>query len=105
GIGPHLNDVVGRRAASVTGFDYSKDMSRAGEEGLVWTPEFLSDYLRRPETFLPETKMAFSGISDAAEREALIAYLETLNQRAERLIEAANETESGPPVVDYGDTE
>ncbi|MEO1204957.1 MAG: cytochrome c family protein [Pseudomonadota bacterium] len=81
GIGPHLDGIVGRRAASVAGYNYSSDMTQAGKEGLVWTREFLSNYLKRPESFLPETKMAFSGLSDADQRAALIAYLAAVSPK------------------------
>ncbi|GIX13732.1 MAG: hypothetical protein KatS3mg118_1691 [Paracoccaceae bacterium] len=32
-VGPHLNDLFGRRAASVPGYRYSADMARAGPTG------------------------------------------------------------------------
>lgn len=77
GIGPHLNGILGRRAASSDNYEYSKSLATAGEEGLAWTKHFLSDFLRAPNEMLPGNKMAFTGLIDAAERADLIGYLAT----------------------------
>ncbi|MEQ1695407.1 MAG: c-type cytochrome [Hyphomicrobiaceae bacterium] len=76
-IGPPLVNIIGRKAATVPGFEYSKIMRVAGTEGLVWTPEALFYFLDRPEEFMPGTYMAFSGL-EVQERRDVIAYLERL---------------------------
>lgn len=83
GIGPRLDGIVGRRAADQFDYAYSQDMTKAGQEGLVWTRDFLSAYLLRPAEFLPETKMAFSGIPDAEDRADIIAFLATFERGPE----------------------
>jgi cytochrome c len=75
--GPHLNGVVGRKAASVAGFDYSDAMKGRGATGLVWTDANLAAYLQAPDVFLPKGVMASSGIKDPAQLNDLIAYLKT----------------------------
>jgi len=70
--GPHLADIVGRRAAQVAEFDYSPAMRAAADKGLTWTREALDRYLEAPLEFLPGTSMSFVGIRDAAERRAII---------------------------------
>lgn len=40
---PHLKGIIGRKAASVSDYDYSKAMKTAGEAGLVWDAQALSD--------------------------------------------------------------
>ncbi len=77
-VGPHLNGVFGRTAASVAGFNYSETMRTAGEKKLVWDDESLNGYLESPATYLPKNKMAFVGVKDEKDRADLIAYLKTL---------------------------
>ena len=74
--------VVGRRAASVRGFDYSAAMRAKGREGLVWTEAELDRFLVNPANVVPGTSMPFGGMTDPRERAAIIAFL--------RLSEAAS---------------
>lgn len=74
-IGPILNGVIGRKAGSIEGFSYSEANKEAGAKGLVWTEVVLFQYLEKPMTFLPRTKMAFPGLKDEADRKDVIAYL------------------------------
>ncbi len=77
-VGPVLNDIVGRRAATRDGYAYSRAMKEKGAEGLVWTPESLDAYLANPRVFVRGTRMAYAGLRDAERRSDLIAYLKTL---------------------------
>ncbi len=79
-VGPYLKGVVGRKAASVEGFKYSKAMKAKGEEGLVWTEENLDQYLAAPKKFVPGNKMAFAGLKKAEDRANVIAYLKSMAQ-------------------------
>jgi cytochrome c len=72
--GPRHCDLVGRRAGSVPGFDYSDAMKRSG---IVWTEKNLDRFLADPLKTVPGTTMTYSGVSDPRERAALIAYLRT----------------------------
>jgi cytochrome c len=76
-VGPHLGDVVGRKAGSVEGFKYSDAMKKKGEEGLVWTEENLASYLKDPKAFVPGNKMVFVGIKKDDELADVIAYLKS----------------------------
>lgn len=75
GIGPNLNGLFGRRAAIVEGFDYSRDMARAGADGLTWTTEKLNIYIENPKSLVTGTRMNFRGVRDQADRTDLLAYL------------------------------
>ncbi|UUX51539.1 c-type cytochrome [Nisaea acidiphila] len=78
-IGPHLNDVFGRTAGTADGFKkYSKDMVKAGEEGLVWTEETMAAFLAKPKAMIKRTKMAFAGLKKEDDLNAVIAYLKAM---------------------------
>ena len=71
--GPRHCGLIGRRAASVPGFDYSDAMKRSG---LVWNKATLDRFLADPMRVVQGTSMGYAGIDDKAERADLIAYLE-----------------------------
>ncbi len=79
-VGPYLKGVVGRKAASVEGFKYSKAMQKKAEEGLVWTEENLAQYLKAPKKFVPGNKMAFAGLKKDEDIANVIAYLKQFSQ-------------------------
>jgi cytochrome c len=78
-MGPVLNDIVGKQAGTVDGFNYSAAMKQAGEAGLVWTPETLDPFLRKPRDFMPGNKMSFGGMTDDEDLADVIAYLVSLS--------------------------
>ena len=71
-VGPDLYGVVGRKIASVEGFNYTPALK--AHEG-DWTFEKLDAWLTNPATFAPGTMMAFPGIPDTKKRADVIAYL------------------------------
>lgn len=87
-IGPNLFEVVGRRAGSIPGYEYSQAMQEAAEKGLVWTPENIAAYLQNPHKFLDDfagdpgapNKMPFF-LTDAKEREDVVSYLESRQKK------------------------
>ena len=74
-IGPSLFGIVGRKSASLDGFNYSEGMKKFDH---TWDEGTLDEYLADPRATIPGTKMIFPGIKDKAERDDVIAYLETL---------------------------
>ena len=74
-VGPHLNGLFGRRAASIDGYAYSEDMERAGDDGLTWDTETLHVYIENPKSLVTGTRMASRGIARAEAREDLLALL------------------------------
>lgn len=85
-VGPPLAGVVGRKAGSVPGYDYSKLMKEAGDAGLVWNQAELVDYLKGPTPYLQgylkskgktatgQSKMIFA-LSSEQQRKNVVAYL------------------------------
>jgi cytochrome c len=74
-IGPSLFGVVGRQSAGLENFNYSEGMKKFEH---AWDEQTLDLYLTDPRGTVPGTKMIFPGIKDKAERDDVIAYLETL---------------------------
>jgi cytochrome c len=70
-VGPMHKGVVGRKAGSVPGYDYSPDLKNSG---IVWTEENLDKWLAGPQAMVAETKMFFD-VPDAQDRADIIAYL------------------------------
>lgn len=70
--GPNLHGVFGRKSASVADYKYSDALKGAG---FVWDADHLSQWLEKPQTFLPGTKMTFAGLKDPKDRTDLIAFL------------------------------
>lgn len=73
GQGPNLAGVVGRRAGSQAGFNYSRGMLAANRS---WSPATLDVFLTAPGRAVPGTRMMAS-VTNPADRAAVIAYLQT----------------------------
>ncbi len=67
-IGPHLEDVIGRRAGRVAGFNSSAALTSLD---IVWTRENLAEFIAGPSQFAPGTTMPDAGIT--AEEAQIIA--------------------------------
>jgi cytochrome c len=74
-VGPSLFGIVGRKSASLDGYNYSEAMKKFDH---TWDPQTLDAYLADPRAVVPGTKMIYPGIKDKAERDDVIAYIETL---------------------------
>jgi cytochrome c len=95
-VGPNLFNVLGRKIASVEGFNYSPGMK--AHEGQVWDYAHLDALIHKPAEFAPGTMMVFPGLPDADKRAEVIAFLRTKADTPYPLPEAAAaaEPESAP---------
>lgn len=73
-MGPYLLDILGRKAGTVEGFQYSEAMKQAGENGLIWNEDTLKEFLTSPKTMIPGTTMRFWGLWEN-QIDDLTAYL------------------------------
>ena len=73
--GPALTGIVGKKAASVPGFNYSDAMKEAAGRGLTWTEVELAKFLEAPDVAIPNNVMAFPGIKSPADLKDLVAFL------------------------------
>ena len=71
-IGPALYGVLGRQVAGISDYKYSKAMASYDKN---WTFEEMNGYLRKPQSYIKGTKMAFAGLRKEKDRASVILYL------------------------------
>lgn len=78
-LGPSLYGVVGRKAGSVPGFNYSDSIKGSN---IVWDEKTLDQWITNPGAVIPGNNMAalFGGITDPAIRAKIIAFLKEDSQ-------------------------
>lgn len=74
-FGPNLRGVVGRKAGSLAGYDYSDAMRSAD---FIWDADKLDAWMRGPKHVLAGTKMPLPGLPISHRRQEIIAYLSAL---------------------------
>lgn len=75
-VGPRHCGLLGRRAGSVPGFEYSQAMKKSG---LVWDEKTLDRFLAKPLATVPGSSMTYDGVPEARDRGDLLAYLKAVN--------------------------
>ena len=76
GVGPNLNGLFGRKAASVEGYRYSNAFQALDK---VWDQENFAVYIQNPREVTPGTKMVYAGLRDEQRIKDLTAYLAQFN--------------------------
>jgi len=74
--GPSLIGVIGRKAGSLEGFEYSDAMKNSG---IVWNKNTLRAWMADNDGFMPGTRMRHVGIDDRTEQDFLLTYLTSLS--------------------------
>ena len=73
--GPPLVGVNGRKAGTITDFEYSQAMVQSG---ILWTSEKIDTYIAQPRKVVPGGKMKYDGLADAPARADVVAYVLSL---------------------------
>jgi len=71
-IGPALYGIIGRKVGSKQDYKYSKAMAAYDKD---WTFEEMNGYLKKPQSHIKGTKMAFAGLRKEKDRASVILYL------------------------------
>ena len=71
-VGPRHCGLLGRKAGSVSGFEYSAAMKKSG---IVWNAKTLDRFIADPPKVVPGTTMTYAGVKNPSERADLVAYL------------------------------
>lgn len=75
-LGPSLSGIVGRKAGSIEGFQFSSAMKSSG---ITWDEATLDKFIANPDTVVHGNAMKpFGGVADASERAKIVGYLKTL---------------------------
>jgi len=72
-VGPNLHGVIGRKAGTAPGFNYSHAFR---EEDFTWDREKLDRYLADPAAFVDSNWMPFTGLKRSEDRQDIICFLE-----------------------------
>lgn len=73
-VGPNLWAIYGATAGTKDGYAYSKAMKTSE---IVWDQDTMDAYLKRPEDYVPGTKMSFIGLKKQEDRDAVQVYIKT----------------------------
>ncbi len=71
-LGPHLVGIIGRKAGSIEGYNFSSAMQNAE---LTWNDETLKAFLSDPSGYIPGNAMQYPPLTDEQEIQDLLAYL------------------------------
>ena len=71
-IGPALYSVLGRNVAALDNYKYSKAFIAYKNS---WTFEEMNGFLKKPQSHIKGTKMAFAGLRKEKDRASVIKYL------------------------------
>lgn len=83
-VGPHLNGVIGRKAGTVQGYNYSPANLNSG---ITWDDATFTDYIKDPKAKVPGTKMVYAGLKDEQRIKDLIAYLKQFDATGQKSAE------------------
>ncbi len=72
-VGPSLSGVFGRKAGEIEDFRYSPAMKRSG---IAWSPQTFEAFIAEPQKIVPANRMPYAGMTEAADRADLLAYLQ-----------------------------
>lgn len=72
GAGPRHTGLLGRKAGTQAGFDYSKALRKSR---IVWDAAMLDKWLENPSSLVPGNKMVVQLASDPKDRADIIAFL------------------------------
>jgi cytochrome c len=80
-LGPSLYGVVGRKAGAEPGYGYTQSLK---DSGVTWDEATLDKWIADPGAVIPGNGMSppYSGLTDPAIRQRIIAYLKTLAPKA-----------------------
>jgi cytochrome c len=87
-VGPVLNGVIGRKAGTVEGYNYSPANKNSG---LTWDEATFREHIKDPKAKVPGTKMVYAGLKDEKRIDDLIAYLKQFDVSGQKAAAADGE--------------
>jgi len=72
-LGPNLAGIIGRKAGSLSDYNYSSSMKQSG---IIWDEANLDQFIAKPDQVVSGNNMKpYGGINDAAQRKAIVEFL------------------------------
>jgi len=78
GAGPRHAGLLGRKAGTQPGFEYSPALTHSG---IIWSANLLDRWLENPSALVPGNKMVVQLASDPRDRADIIAFLRSATSR------------------------
>jgi cytochrome c len=76
-LGPHLHNIIGRKAGSLPNYHYSSALAGAG---FIWNEENLDRFIANPDAVVPGNAMKpYGGLASVAARANVIVFLRSLS--------------------------
>src|SRR5215467_2248329 len=94
-LGPSLAGIIGRKAGSEAGYNYSSAMTQSG---IVWDAKTLDAYLADPKT-IPGNKMPFPGLKTDHDRKDVVAFLASVGGSTQTSPAAPTLAQQTPPAA------
>ncbi|MCA6110389.1 c-type cytochrome [Bradyrhizobium cenepequi] len=77
-IGPHLHNIIGRKAGSLPNYRYSEAMQSAD---FVWDEDKLGRFIENPDALVPGNGMTpYTGVRSVEDKAKIIAFLKQSSQ-------------------------
>jgi cytochrome c len=77
-VGPHLHNIIGRKAGSLPNYRYSEAMQSAD---FVWDEDKLGRFIENPDAMVPGNGMTpYTGVRSAEDKAKIIAFLKSSGQ-------------------------
>ena len=80
-VGPQLNGIIGRKAGTVPGYNYT---AANKDSGLTWDEATFREYIKNPKAKIPGTKMIYAGLKDEKRIQDLIAFLKQYDEAGKK---------------------
>jgi cytochrome c len=77
-VGPHLHNIIGRKAGSLPNYRFSEAMQSAD---FVWDEDKLGRFIENPDALVPGNGMTpYTGVRSAEDKAKIIAFLKSSGQ-------------------------
>jgi cytochrome c len=81
-VGPQMNGLIGRKAGSVEGYNYSEANKNSG---FTWDEATFREYIKDPKAKMPGTKMVYNGLKQDSEIDSIVAYLKSFDKDGKKV--------------------
>ena len=76
-----LNGIIGRKAGTVSGYNYSPANKNSG---ITWDESTFTTYIQNPQGVIKGTKMTFAGVKNPQQIKDLYAYLKQFDENGNK---------------------